>query len=79
MRSFLDAQNGSAISAGGGTEPVWSPDGTALNYRNGRSVMKASIRAGEEAFLEPQELFEGPINFPEMGPILEGGSWFLQM
>lgn len=31
------------VSSSGGTDPVWSPDGTALFYRAGRGVLRSSI------------------------------------
>jgi serine/threonine-protein kinase len=36
------------VSVNGGDEPVWSPDGTRLYYRNEENFMSASIRAGDE-------------------------------
>ena len=47
VRSFPDAEDRVSVSEGGGTEPVWAPDGSAIYYRNGSSVMRSSIAAGE--------------------------------
>ncbi len=49
VRSFpdADAEDRVSVSEGGGTEPVWAPDGSAIYYRNGSSVMRSSIAAGE--------------------------------
>jgi len=44
----------------GGTQPVWSPDGTELFYRSGEKMMVVSLQA-ERAFSvgKPRVLFEG--------------------
>ena len=48
------------VSNGGGTEPVWAPDGSAIYYRNGSSVMRASISPGAVFAVDtPEEMFEG--------------------
>ena len=49
------------ISTGGGTDPVWSPDGRELFYRNGRAMMAVSIET-EPSFSasRPELLFTGP-------------------
>ena len=49
------------ISTDGGREPLWSPDGRELFYRNGDQMMVVSVSPGPELSAgRPQELFEGP-------------------
>ena len=36
------------ISAGGGSEPAWSPDGRRVYYRNGQRVTIADLATGPE-------------------------------
>ena len=61
VRSFPDAEGQVRVSDGRGTEPVWGPDGSAIYYRNGSSVMRASVTPGEVFSVDtPQEIFEGP-------------------
>ena len=45
----------------GGTQPVWSPDGTELFYLSGGKMMVASIQANDQTLVagKPRELFEG--------------------
>jgi Tol biopolymer transport system component len=50
------------ISVGGGTEPLWGPDGRELFYRNGDKMMAVAIEAESEPELSvgtPRLLFEG--------------------
>jgi dipeptidyl aminopeptidase/acylaminoacyl peptidase len=59
IRSFPDAEDRVQVSDGGGTEPVWAPDGLAIYYRNAGSVMRASIGLADGfSVSSPQELFE---------------------
>jgi len=48
------------ISAGSGSEPLWSPDGSGIFYRAGDRLMAAPVRI-EPVFEagSPQELFTG--------------------
>jgi len=49
------------VSNNGGEEPVWSPEGNQLYYRNGDKWMSAPIQADQEfSFGAPRLLFEGP-------------------
>ena len=43
VRSFPDPSSRIQVSAGGGAEPVWSPDGTRLYYRTGSSLLAARV------------------------------------
>jgi len=45
----------------GGTQPVWSPDGTELFYLSGDKMMVASIQANDQTLVAgtPRVLFEG--------------------
>jgi Tol biopolymer transport system component len=48
------------VSTGGGREPVWSPDGRELFYRDGDSLMAVSIgRHGGVRVSTPRKLFTG--------------------
>ncbi|MGD8869388.1 MAG: hypothetical protein PVI01_17345, partial [Gemmatimonadales bacterium] len=58
------------VSAAGGTEPVWSPDGHELYYRQGQQVLAAQLGLGEDArVLGRDSLFAGPyyenVRWPE--------------
>ncbi len=49
-----------SISTDGGTEPLWSPDGTELFYRNNGQMMVVSISATPSFSPgRPKLLFEG--------------------
>lgn len=49
------------ISTRGGAEPVWSPDGTELFYREGQRMMAVSVETGNGLSPGlPRPLFEGP-------------------
>jgi serine/threonine-protein kinase len=49
-----------AVSVGGGTEPVWSPAGDELFYRQGRRVVSVSIKTAPSLVVGPPNiLFEG--------------------
>ena len=48
------------VSAGGGTEPIWSRDGSQLFYRNGRQIVSARIeRTPTIRVVSRSTLFEG--------------------
>ena len=60
VSSFPDAEDRVRVSDGGGTEPVWTPDGSAIYYRSGSSLMKASITPGAGFSVDtPDEMFVG--------------------
>jgi eukaryotic-like serine/threonine-protein kinase len=44
LRDFPDALNRTQVSTEGGEEPVWSPNGDELFYRNGEEWMTVSIQ-----------------------------------
>ena len=44
VRSFPDANVKVQVSAGGGSAPVWSADGTRLYYAHGDAVMQAKLK-----------------------------------
>jgi serine/threonine-protein kinase len=49
------------VSVEGGTEPVWSPQGSELFYRNGSALMVATVETTPDfRVLNRQLLFEGP-------------------
>ena len=43
------------VSRGGGTQPVWSPDGRHLFYRSPDRMMRATVRRGERPSVERVE------------------------
>ena len=50
----------SPISTNGGTDPLWSPDGRELFYRQGRQVMVVGVETeGDFEASAPRMLFEG--------------------
>ncbi len=64
VRSFPAADNPVRVSSEGGRDPVWSPDGRQLFFRNGTRMMAAAVAPaspGASAIrLElPRQLFEG--------------------
>ena len=61
LRSFLGADSPLRISPDGGRDPVWSPDGRELFYRNGSRMMAVKVTPGLPTIrLEsPRQLFEG--------------------
>ena len=49
------------VSSGGGTNPVWSRDGTEIYYRRGSALMAASFDVAHGALKDqPRQLFDGP-------------------
>ncbi len=49
------------VSTEGGNEPVWSPNGRELFYRNGDAMMTVSVTGGPTLNVgKPQRLFEKP-------------------
>ena len=51
------------VSSGGGEEPVWSPDGKFLYYRNGNDWMAVEITTEPKfSIVERKLLFHGPYN-----------------
>ena len=57
VRSFPEARGQLPVSDGGGTEPVWAPDGATIYYRSGRRVMRVSVT--DAGIGEAVTLFEG--------------------
>ena len=59
IRSFPEAEAQQMVSSGGGTQPVWAPDGSAIYYRDGIRVMRASItNGGAPSVVSRETLFE---------------------
>ncbi len=46
VRSFSGGGTRSVVSLDGGTEPLWSPTGREIFYRNGDRMMAAAVRVG---------------------------------
>ena len=60
LRSFPSGEDLALVSDGGGTEPVWAPDGSAIYYREGSRVMRVSISPEEVSVVDtPQEVING--------------------
>ena len=49
------------VSAGGGTEPLWSPDGRELVYRSGDAIMNVPVRTEPDLAIETPG---GPVQRP---------------
>jgi len=62
---FTDPSRTVQVSKQGGSEPVWRRDGGELYFRNGTSMMAASIRTQPLAVQTSRELFRGTY---ETGP-----------
>jgi Tol biopolymer transport system component len=63
VQPFPDASEGKwMVSAGGGTEPRWSRDGTELFYFSGQALMAVPVqRSPSLSFGTPVKLFDAPI------------------
>ena len=66
LNRFPEMNQEIRISAGGGEEPKWLPDGSAVYYRNGSEWMKVILKLDNEPEIgEPELFFEGPyVNVP---------------
>jgi Tol biopolymer transport system component len=61
VRGFPGPSGKVQVSLGGGSEPIWSPDGRRIYYRRVRDVMAASISTGSGfAVRDRVKMFEGP-------------------
>lgn len=58
--SFPDATGKRQLSTEGGTEPLWSRDGSELFYRSGHRLMRVDVTRGIAHAGIPTTLFEGP-------------------
>jgi len=60
VQEFPDPGGKWLISAAGGSEPVWSPDGSELFYRTGNKIMSVALKT-DPTFTasRPKVLFEG--------------------
>ena len=60
VRAMVENAGRTLVSAGGGTEPIWSRDGNRLFYRNGAKMMAATVvRTPGFSVTERKTLFEG--------------------
>ena len=69
VRPFPNVNDGQwLISTGGGTKPMWGPDGRELFFRSGSSVVAVPVQT-EPTFTHenPQPLFDGPYWFTAPG------------
>ncbi|MDE0849374.1 MAG: hypothetical protein OSA44_11275, partial [Nitrospinaceae bacterium] len=61
LNRFPEMNQETRISAGGGEEPKWLPDGSGVYYRNGSQWMKVSLKLDNKPEIgEPEVFFEGP-------------------
>jgi serine/threonine-protein kinase len=61
VRAFPGPGGRTAVSTGGGTEPIWSRDGKWLYYRAGTKMMAAAVTLSPAfAVTERKVLFDGP-------------------
>jgi serine/threonine-protein kinase len=61
VRQFPGPGDTTPVSSDGGIQPVWSPTGRELFYRNGSKMMAVEIGPGSRFRPEPpKRLFEGP-------------------
>ena len=61
VNAFPDPGGNRRVSVDGGTEPVWSRDGSELFYRNDRTLMVAAVETTPDFRVRSREvLFEGP-------------------
>jgi serine/threonine-protein kinase len=70
VRGFAEETADYQISAAGGTEPVWAPDGQRLYYRQGGTLLEAALElTGTVRVLSRDSLFSGPylenVRWPE--------------
>ncbi len=56
VRPFPKGHGRWLVSVGGGTEPLWSPNGQALFYRTGNEMMEVSVRTEPTFSVEPPTL-----------------------
>ena len=68
VQPFPDGGPVTAISTDGGTEPVWSRDGTVLFFRDGARMMAVDVEDGTRfAVGPPRLLFERPYEQDPLG------------
>ena len=62
VRPFPNVEDGrTRLSTDGGFDPVWAPDGSALYYRRGDTILEVEVRSGAppSSWGVPTELFSG--------------------
>ena len=68
VRPFPDASSGRwQISTNGGDEPVWSPDGQELYYRNANRLMSVSVSEGTPATWSAPSMLFDRVYFSRLG------------
>ena len=61
MQPYPATGKRSTVSTDGGTEPLWSPDGLTLYYRQGDRVIAVAVETSAEFRAgKPRQLFEEP-------------------
>jgi Tol biopolymer transport system component len=56
VRAFPEPGEKWQVSAGIGTDPVWHPDGSAIFYISGGSLMRANVRTGATVSVESTQV-----------------------
>jgi serine/threonine-protein kinase len=68
VRRYPDNGDHWQVSAGGGTEPVWSPVGDELFYRQLDALLAVAVEVGADFRAgKPEELFRGPYAHDSFG------------
>jgi hypothetical protein len=61
VRAFPGPSGKVQVSLGGGSEPLWSPDGRQIYYRSKRAVLAARVSTAPTfSVTSRRRLFEGP-------------------
>lgn len=64
IRSFPDPGPAARISTGGGSNPLWAPDGSALYYISSSDMYRAQLRIGDVTLvISRRKLFTVPLQF----------------
>jgi len=86
VRSFPNPESRVQISAGGGSEPVWSADGTRIYYRAGTRLMAAKLSLTPEVrvlardtVLAQADAFGQPIGIRANYDVTRDGARFLAL
>jgi eukaryotic-like serine/threonine-protein kinase len=69
LRSFVQPGAALQVSVDGGTEPMWSPDGTQIYFRSDRKMMAAKIVQGASPAVTQRrvlfvDMFDGDMPMP---------------
>jgi serine/threonine-protein kinase len=80
VQRFPDGGGRHQISVDGGTNPVWSPDGTELFYRNALGMMTVAIQdARAMTTARPRLLYERRRSVDERYDVTPDGRYFIDL